>query len=93
MIARRLSSILLPGLLISAFSAPAAAEPRPARPATAESRTDQGYAYNFDDDPLSAPGMSALSGLIKVRQKAARSTLVRPRLNFVAEMLKSVEVL
>lgn len=89
---RRLISILVTGLSLTAISAPAAAEPR-ARTTAAQDRTEQGYAYNFDDDPLSAPGMGALSGLIKVRPKALRNTLIRPRLHFITEMLKSVEAL
>jgi hypothetical protein len=85
---RRLISILAAGLALTSFAAPAAAEPRPK-----DGKAEQGYAYTFDDDPLSAPGMGALSGIIKVRPAASRNTLTKPRLHFIPEMLKSVEAL
>jgi uncharacterized membrane protein len=80
---------LLAALTLTALAAPAAAEQRRA----AENKTEQGYAYTFEDDPLAAPGMDMMNGMIKVRPKAARNTLIRPRLHFVTEMLKSVEML
>jgi hypothetical protein len=88
MTTRRLISILAAGLALTSFAAPAAAEPRPK-----DGKAEQGYAYTFDDDPLSAPGMGALNGLIKVRAKSSRNTLTKPRLHFITEMLKSVEAL
>jgi hypothetical protein len=54
---------------------------------------DQSYAYEFPDDPLYAAGGGAQSAIIKVRQPAVRMTLIRPRLHFVGELLKSVEQL
>jgi hypothetical protein len=56
-----------------------------------ESKSDDGYKYQFDDDPLSAGGFGADDALIKIRPIAARSTLIRPRVTFVPEMLKSIE--
>jgi hypothetical protein len=50
-----------------------------------------GYGYEFDDDPLSAGGFGPNDATIRVRPKAARTTLIRPRIQFVDEMLKSVE--
>ena len=47
--------------------------------------------YEFDDDPLSAGGFGPSDATIKVRPKAARTTLIRPRTHFIPEMLKSVE--
>lgn len=55
-----------------------------------ESKTD-GYGYTFDDDPLNAGGFGPNDATIKVRARAARTTLIRPRTTFVQEMLKSVE--
>ena len=52
---------------------------------------DEGYGYSFDDDPLNAGGFGPNDATIRVRPKAARTTLIRPRTSFVAEMLKSVE--
>ena len=50
-----------------------------------------GYGYEFDDDPLNAGGFGPNDATIKVRARAARTTLIRPRTSFVPEMLKSVE--
>jgi hypothetical protein len=56
-------------------------------------KSEQGYSYTFSDDPLAAGGMDVMNGIIKVRPRALRNTLIRPRLHFVTEMLKSVEAL
>ena len=53
--------------------------------------TDEGYGYEFDDDPLNAGGFGPNDATIRVRPRAARTTLSRPRTSFVPEMLKSVE--
>ncbi len=50
-----------------------------------------GYGYEFDDDPLNAGGFGPNDATIRVRPRAARTTLIRPRTSFVPEMLKSVE--
>ena len=60
-------------------------------PAGAEAGGAEGYGYEFDDDPLSAGGFGPNDATIKVRPKAARTTLIRPRTHFIPEMLKSVE--
>ncbi len=57
----------------------------------AEDKKDEGYGYEFDDDPLSAGGFGPNDATIRVRPRAARTTLIRPRTSFVPEMLKSVE--
>ena len=60
---------------------------------TKETASDKGdgYGYEFDDDPLSAGGFGPNDATIRVRPRAARTTLIRPRIQFVDEMLKSVE--
>jgi hypothetical protein len=58
---------------------------------TQEQKTDDGYGYSFDDDPLNAGGFGPNDATIRVRARAARTTLIRPRTSFVPEMLKSVE--
>jgi hypothetical protein len=58
---------------------------------TAGGGGDEGYGYQFEDDPLAAGGFGPNDATIKVRPKAARTTLIRPRTSFVPEMLKSVE--
>jgi len=54
-------------------------------------KDDKGYGYTFDDDPLNAGGFGPNDATIRVRPRAARTTLIRPRTSFVPEMLKSVE--
>ena len=56
-----------------------------------EAKSDEGYGYTFDDDPLNAGGFGPNDATIRVRPRAARTTLIRPRTSFVPEMLKSVE--
>jgi len=61
-------------------------------PAEGAAKDDAGdYGYEFDDDPLNAGGFGPNDSTIKVRARAARTTLIRPRTSFVPEMLKSVE--
>jgi hypothetical protein len=59
--------------------------------AVKDSKSDDGYGYEFDDDPLNAGGFGPNDATIRVRPRAARTTLIRPRTSFVPEMLKSVE--
>lgn len=49
------------------------------------------YGYTFSDDPLNAGGFGANDAVIKIRPRAARATLIRPRTSFVPEMLRSVD--
>ena len=56
-----------------------------------EAKGDDGYVCTFDDDPLNAGGFGPNDATIRVRPRAARTTLIRPRTSFVPEMLKSVE--
>jgi hypothetical protein len=59
--------------------------------AAGEDKGGEGYGYEFEDDPLNAGGFGPNDATIKVRPRAARTTLIRPRTSFVTEMLKSVE--
>ena len=52
---------------------------------------DEGYGYEFSDDPLNAGGFGPNDATIRVRPGPVRTTLIRPRTSFVPEMLKSVE--
>jgi hypothetical protein len=45
----------------------------------------------FTDDPMTAPGFDARGGLITIRPSAVRMMLLRPRTQFITQMLKSVE--
>lgn len=59
--------------------------------AKAGDKKDQGYGYEFTDDPLNAGGFGPNDATIRVRPGPIRTTLIRPRTSFVPEMLKSVE--
>lgn len=76
--------------LLSASSALAATE---SFCSDTDPECDKGYGYKFKDDPLSALNRGMNSGVIKVRVGPVRRTLIRPRTNFVPEMLKSVEII
>jgi hypothetical protein len=47
--------------------------------------------YKFDDDLLDAEGIDIKAARIHVRQPQPISDLIRPRVSFVPELLKSVE--
>jgi len=54
-------------------------------------KKEEGYGYEFSDDPLAAGGFGPNDATIRVRSGPVRTTLIRPRTSFVPEMLKSVE--
>ena len=67
-----------------------------AQGAKAQTKTtehDEGYAYEFDDDPLNAGGFGPNDSRIRVRRGAQRSTLIKPRTQFIRELILSVEQL
>jgi hypothetical protein len=57
----------------------------------AAGKKEEGYGYDFSDDPLNAGGFGPNDATIRVRPGPVRTTLIRPRTSFVPEMLKSVE--
>ncbi len=57
----------------------------------ASNDTSDGYGYWFPTDSLQAPDGAGGVPIIKVRPPSARATLIRPRVQFVAELLKTVE--
>lgn len=59
----------------------------------AESREGRDQSVVFDDDPMRAAGMDAVGVTLKVRGGPARFLLVKPRLDFLQELRKSVESL
>jgi hypothetical protein len=73
------------GIAVLASSTAAFAQAKPAEGG------GEGYGYEFSDDPLNAGGFGPNDATIRVRPTAARTTLIRPRISFVQEMLKSVE--
>ena len=57
-----------------------------------QAHTESGdSAYEFKDDLLNSDLSAPRGGVIIVRPNAARATLLRPRVNFIPELLKSVE--
>lgn len=50
-----------------------------------------GYEYRFHDDLMQGGGLGANTPRITVVKMGRRDRLIRPRLHFVPEMLKSVE--
>jgi hypothetical protein len=59
--------------------------------AQGKGKKEEGYGYDFSDDPLNAGGFGPHDATIRVRPGPVRTTLIRPRTSFVPEMLKSVE--
>ncbi len=56
-------------------------------------KKSDGYAYVFDDDPLAGNNNGAHAARIRVLPRGVRQTLIRPRLHFIPELLKSIEQL
>jgi hypothetical protein len=56
-------------------------------------RTVDGYKYVFKDDPLPASAAGPVGAQIRVVPSAARQALIRPRTNFVTELLRSTEAI
>jgi hypothetical protein len=81
-------------LVLTSASASFAQQPgggAAAAKATGGGGKDEGYGYEFSDDPLAAGGFGPNDATIRVRPGPVRTTLIRPRTSFVPEMLKSVE--
>ncbi len=54
-------------------------------------KKEEGYTYDFKDDKLLGTDIVGGLPMIHVRNKGRRDLLHRPRVQFVQEMLKSVE--
>ena len=80
------------GLAVLLLASSALAQEAPvAKESPGGDKGGEGYGDEFSDDPLAAGGFGPNDATIKVRPKAARTTLIRPRTHFIPEMLKSVE--
>jgi hypothetical protein len=77
-----LVSIGVSALIVSAAGTAGAEEKK---------NNNAGYEYKFTDDPLQADGMAGTTPQIRVLKIKHRDKLHRPRLQFITEMLKSVE--
>jgi len=56
-----------------------------------EKNGTSGQDITFKDDPMTAGGIDPKGVVITVRPSAVRMMLLRPRTQFISEMLKSVE--
>jgi hypothetical protein len=54
---------------------------------------DENYSYRFDDELLVGDTLASTPPLLRLRPRPPRVTLLRPRVAFVGELLKSVEAL
>ena len=54
-------------------------------------KDSSGYSYKFDDDLMKGGTLGGNTPRIEVVKMGRRDRLIRPRLHFVPEMLKSVE--
>jgi hypothetical protein len=81
MMKKRIVAGLATLVAVSAFAPVASADPP----------KDKGYEYSFPDDKLLDDTMGAKAAQITVIKVGRRDRLHRPRLQFVQEMLKSVE--
>jgi hypothetical protein len=94
---KRILAGLIGGLLAVAWAGTAFAQQAPGAGGAAGVKSsggggkDEGYGYEFADDPLAAGGFGPNDATIRVRPGPVRTTLIRPRTSFVPEMLKSVE--
>jgi hypothetical protein len=62
-------------------------------PGYQESKDESGQVVKFTDDPLGASGLDPNIPMIGLRKPGQRSQLMRPRVNFVTELRRSVEAL
>lgn len=100
---RRLLAFLAAASLLTVASTSMAQNPvsasSPDRSSVAEGADDErcdangGYCYKFLDDVLNDKGLDSTAPLIHVRPVGLRTTLIRPRTQFVSEMLRSVEAI
>jgi hypothetical protein len=81
----RLRFVLALGLFTLSLASSAGAQTDATKP--------EGYFYDFKDDYMVGDTISSNTAILKVRKPAARVTLIRPRTHFVAEMIKSVELM
>jgi hypothetical protein len=54
-------------------------------------RSERNQIEVFDDDPLDAVGLVDRGARVRSRRNVGRTTLIRPRTHFIAELTQSVE--
>ncbi len=95
MLTAKTTVISLGLFLVAALTSGAAFAEGPRAGARRTDRATQNgsYSYEFLDDPLSAGGFDPHGAVLKLPTRRLRLLLIRPRTQFVSEMLKSVESL
>lgn len=79
---------------VSALAATVSSSALAEQPAKGEkSKVSKDYEYRFDDDPLQAGAHGAYTAQIHVVKLGRRDRLIRPRTQFVTELIQSVEAL
>jgi hypothetical protein len=81
----------LPLVASPALAQAPVAEKRETETYAEERRSDGDAVVSFKDDVMGADGTAPLGDIIKPTPIATRAGLMRPRFNFVGELLKSVE--
>jgi hypothetical protein len=79
-------STILATIGVSLFSGNALAE-------QTKKEKSNDYTYIFTDETLVGDDLKGQVDVIKVPQRGMRDRLIRPRMQFVTELLKSVEAL
>lgn len=62
-----------------------------AQPKGKDDKKNNDQQMDFKDDPLEAGGLGPNEIGLKIRSGPVRSTLIKPRMSFVPQLLKSVE--
>ncbi len=92
MIMRTVPNSIMFVAMVAAILAVASSAPARPRAQASRTQTDPGsITYQFVDDPLAGGTLGPHEGIIQVPNRRVRGLLIRPRTQFVTEMLKSVE--
>jgi hypothetical protein len=87
---------LVSAAVLAVLSTSALAAAQPAQPAQrgsdyTEQKVDGGTVVTFPGDQLPGDASDPYYGIVRVPPRALRAGLIKPRMNFVPELLKSVE--
>ena len=88
---RRLPFAFAFTLLVASFTALPAARADEGADSVRQRDIANGYAYDFANDAVAGGALDAQGARVRAVRHAERDVLIRPRLSFVPELLKSVE--
>ena len=88
-----LGALVLTFAVSSSVAGAARADETAKKPKKEAAKESKDYEYKFDDDPMQAGNNGAYTAQIKVVKMGARNRLIRPRTQFVTELLRSIEQL